>query len=138
MSASPAIARAPRSPRVTTITSCPAAEPSARAPATSSPTATGRPSSIASSTSLQTSTSVKRWSEGGTGCAGAAFSTVRTPASLDSLNASSMLARGASSGATTTLATSIAPRGSSRRIAELIAEVALTGGVPREPVEAAV
>ncbi|GAC1403187.1 MAG: glycosyltransferase [Candidatus Velthaea sp.] len=34
--------------------------------------------------------------------------------------------------------TSIAPRGSSRRIAELIAEVAMTGGVPREPVEAAV
>jgi 1,2-diacylglycerol 3-beta-galactosyltransferase len=30
--------------------------------------------------------------------------------------------------------TSIAPRGSSRRIAELIAEVAATGSVPREPV----
>jgi 1,2-diacylglycerol 3-beta-galactosyltransferase len=34
--------------------------------------------------------------------------------------------------------TSIAPRGSSRRIAELIAEVASTGVVPREPVSAAV
>jgi 1,2-diacylglycerol 3-beta-galactosyltransferase len=34
--------------------------------------------------------------------------------------------------------TSIAPRGSSRRIAELIAEVAIQGGVPREPVSAAV
>jgi len=34
--------------------------------------------------------------------------------------------------------TSIAPRGSSRRIAELIAEVATQGGVPREPVSAAV
>jgi 1,2-diacylglycerol 3-beta-galactosyltransferase len=34
--------------------------------------------------------------------------------------------------------TSIAPRGSSRRIAELIAEVAMQGGVPREPVSAAV
>jgi len=34
--------------------------------------------------------------------------------------------------------TSIAPRGSSRRIAELIAEVALTGEVPREPVAAVV
>ena len=33
--------------------------------------------------------------------------------------------------------TSIAPRGSSRRIAELIAEVAMTGGVPREPVSVA-
>jgi 1,2-diacylglycerol 3-beta-galactosyltransferase len=33
--------------------------------------------------------------------------------------------------------TSIAPRGSSRRIAELIAEVATTGSVPREPVSAA-
>jgi UDP-N-acetylglucosamine:LPS N-acetylglucosamine transferase len=30
--------------------------------------------------------------------------------------------------------TSIAPRGSSRRIAELIAEVAAHGSVPREPV----
>jgi hypothetical protein len=34
--------------------------------------------------------------------------------------------------------TSIAPRGSSRRIAELIAETAMQGGLPREPVSAAV
>jgi 1,2-diacylglycerol 3-beta-galactosyltransferase len=34
--------------------------------------------------------------------------------------------------------TSIAPRGSSRRIAELIAETAMQGGAPREPVSAAV
>jgi 1,2-diacylglycerol 3-beta-galactosyltransferase len=33
--------------------------------------------------------------------------------------------------------TSIAPRGSSRRIAELIAEVAATGSVPREPLTVA-
>ena len=68
---------------------------------------------MASSCSLQITTSVRRMSDGGTVCAGAAFSTIRTADNWANLERFLDAGQGYMSGATTTLAHSMALRGTS-------------------------